>query len=176
MDVSSTQRPWPKIIEQDQTSGQVAFFMFARDRRKVCHFSKNKSVIERGEHVVLMTWENETRPQLPNCFSISFATVRQRDTENRKIDIFNPGIRRRARNSARIDVDSFAGRFDNKCERLANRPVGRFDWLARSRSSGKRNFSKQAIVLRGENANCPWTDALNASRFHSSACSSRNSK
>ena len=105
-------------------SGQVFLFLFAPDRWKVRHLSENKSAIEWREHVVLVTWENVTRPQLPHCFRESLATIRQRDPENCKIDISYSRVWRRAGNATRVDVNSLSGRFDHKRERFAEAPIG----------------------------------------------------
>lgn len=72
--VASAQRPWPKIVEENQTPRQI--LRFAHQRGKVRHFSKNKSAIQRREHVILMTRQNVTRPQLPDGFREALATVR----------------------------------------------------------------------------------------------------
>src|SRR5712692_4697790 len=77
-----------------------------------------------------MTGQNVTRAQLPDCFRESLSAVRERDSENCKIDILYPRVWWRAGDSTGIDVNSLAGSFDHKCERFADAPVERFDgWL-----------------------------------------------
>ena len=122
-------------------SGQILPFVFAHQRGKVCHFSKSESATYRREHVVLMTWQNVTWSQSFDGFSKSLATVGKRDSKNRKIDIFDPQVGRRARNAPGIDVNSFAGGFDHKRKRLTHTPVRNFYWLRCASTLTKRSAS-----------------------------------
>src|SRR5262252_8002184 len=131
--VPSAQRPRSKIIQQNQTSGQILFLLLPEDCWKVCHFSKNKAPVNWREHVVLMTWENKTRPQLPDGLGESIATVRQRCTKNCKINIFDAPVEWCAGNASGIDINLFAGGFDPECERLPDAPVRRPGWSVRAR-------------------------------------------
>src|SRR5262249_37011607 len=98
--IVSAQRPSPKIVQQNQTCGQILFFLFPDDCWKVCHFSKNKAAINWREHIVLMTWENIARPQMPDGLGESIATVRQRHTKNCQINILDAPVGWRARNTS----------------------------------------------------------------------------
>src|SRR5437762_14118863 len=104
-----------------------------------------------------MTRQNVTRLQSSDCNGKTLSAVRQRNSEDRKIDPPKDGFavanmfdsRWCIGHSARVDVNSFAGSFDQKRERLAHGPVRRFYWFGRCGSSRKGNFAEKTIVLCG---------------------------
>ena len=110
-----------------------------------------------------MTGKYVAWPQLLDDFAKTLTAVRERDSENRKIDIFYPRVQWRARNASGIDVNSFAAVFDHERERLTHTPIRRFDrqffalaW--RWWTSIERNLSEKPVVLRRKSTNRPRPD------------------
>src|SRR5437016_6386158 len=144
----------------------LRLFAIAPHPREIRKRSELKSSVQRAEEIVLVTRQNITRLQTLERARQARARIRQRHTENCEIDRV---VRRQLRRcSTRIDINTLAANFDEKCQRFATDPVRRT--LRRARTVRfrliERHLAKKAIMRSRQHANFPWPNASHISRCH----------
>ena len=111
-----------------------------RDARKIGQRTKGEAAVERAEKIVLMTRQNEPRPQPTDRLGKSRPRIRQCHAENREIDRLDVVRREQRGRSAGVDVDALPRCLDEKSERLTANPITRPAWTTGpAPRTGKRN-------------------------------------